>query len=92
MLGERMDHLRQSLGATQLQRRLQLLEELMAQVRMQDRKALKQRAVPSTSCDSAVLERLDDFLEHRLRGIRHLKDIVRKDVEDAGLMSARLRA
>ena len=39
-----MDHLRQSLGATQLQRRLQLLEELMAQVRMQDRKALKQRA------------------------------------------------
>ena len=24
-----------------------------------------------------VLERLDEFLEHRLKGIRHLKDIVR---------------
>jgi hypothetical protein len=33
----------------------------------QDRRRLKQRSVPSAGCDVAALERLDEFLEHRLK-------------------------
>jgi hypothetical protein len=41
-LNDGLDQLRQELGAATLQRKLQQLEELMAEVRMQDRKRLKQ--------------------------------------------------
>ena len=86
-LNDGLDQLRQEVaqGGT-LQRRLQQLEELMAEVRMQDRKRLKQRSVASPACDPLALERLDKFLEHRLKGIRHICDIVQKDYNDTQVM------
>jgi len=82
-LNDGLDQLRQHLGSSALQRRLQHLEELMAKVRMLDRKRLKQRSVASPACDPLALERLDKFLEHRLKGIQHISDIVHKDYDDA---------
>ena len=50
------------------------------------------------SCDNAnperllagpwqlALERLDKFLQHRLKGIRHISDIVKKDHDDTQIM------
>ena len=89
-LNDGLDQLRQDLGSAAqpslLQRKLQQLEELMAEVRMQDRKRLKQRSVASPACDPAALERLDKFLEHRLKGIRHICDIVEKDYSHSRVM------
>jgi len=51
-----------------------------------------QRSVASPACDPLALERLDKFLEHRLKGIQHISDIVHKDDNDAQLILQHLGA
>lgn len=84
-----MDQVSQQISTT-LQRRLQRLEEVMGELRMQDRKRLKQRPVAAATCDEEALMRLDAFLEHRKTGVAHLRDIVAKDLQDMELIQARL--
>ena len=50
-LNDGLDQLRQELQSAALQRQLQRLEEIMAEVRMQDCRRLKQRSVASPACD-----------------------------------------
>jgi hypothetical protein len=84
-----VDQVSQQLSST-LQRRLQRLEEVMGELRMQDRKRLKQRPIAATTCDQEALLRLNAFLEHRKTGIDHLRDIVAKDLQDMQLIQTRL--
>lgn len=90
VLGERLDQVSQM--STTLQRRMERLEELMGELRMQDRKRLKQRPVAAATCDQEALMRLDAFLEHRKTGLAHLRDIVSKDLEDTQMAASRLTA
>lgn len=90
VLGERLDQVSQM--STTLQRRMERLEELMGELRMQDRKRLKQRPVAAATCDQEALMRLDAFLEHRKTGVAHLRDIVSKDLEDTQMAASRLTA
>ena len=50
----------------------------------------RQRSEASPACDPLALERLDKFLEHRLKGINHIRDIVQQDYEDAQVMLGHL--
>ena len=63
----------------------------MGELRMQDRKRLKQRPVASAACDQEALMRLDAFLEHRKTGVAHLRDIVAKDLQDTLLIESQGR-